>query len=186
MKSGGSKSKGSSFEREIAVKLSLWISFGKRKDVFWRSSMSGGRATVALNSGLQLKSQAGDVSAIAAIGEKLLDTHMVECKAYKDLQVLQGFIKGTGKLYKFWEKAKQEAAKYGKRPLLIARQNQMPTFILMGLQDVFMFGLEHNISCVATFPRLTAYMFLFDGFLKQARVPGIELQVIPHRQRSRL
>ena len=43
--------KGGGFERKTLKALSLWISKGERKDIFRRSIMSGGRATIALASG---------------------------------------------------------------------------------------------------------------------------------------
>src|SRR5215216_6431446 len=38
--------KGPQWEREVCRALSLWVTNGERVDVFWRSAMSGGRATV--------------------------------------------------------------------------------------------------------------------------------------------
>ena len=48
MRKGGGKEKGSSFERLVCKRMSMWLSKGERDDLFWRSAMSGGRATVQL------------------------------------------------------------------------------------------------------------------------------------------
>ncbi|MBM3120244.1 MAG: hypothetical protein FJ006_12010, partial [Chloroflexi bacterium] len=56
-------SKGASFERDISRQLSLWWTHGERDDVFWRSSMSGGRATVRAKKGQKTAYQNGDITA---------------------------------------------------------------------------------------------------------------------------
>ena len=61
---GYGKQKGSGFERTICHELSMWISHGKHDDLFWRSSMSGGRATVMFKKGGQNRTQNGDITAI--------------------------------------------------------------------------------------------------------------------------
>ena len=68
------KLKGGAFEREICVKLSKWVSYGERDDLFWRSAMSGGRQTVGFKKGINRKNQAGDITAIDPIGQKLIDS----------------------------------------------------------------------------------------------------------------
>jgi hypothetical protein len=131
MRKGGGKQKGASFEREISVALSLWVSGGKDKDLFWRSAMSGGRATVAYRKGDTLKRQTGDITANAPEGHALTDLFFVEVKFYKDLEVDSLVYTGKGKLAEFWKIACTEAAKYGKRPMLIAKANNRKTLLCM-------------------------------------------------------
>lgn len=118
------KGKGSSFEREVCKRLSLWVSHGKREDLFWRSSMSGGRATVGRKRGKDLRHHAGDISAVAPEGHALTDEWYVECKFYRSLEI-DNFCLGerNGRLYKFWKTTSREARSYGRRPMLIAKQN---------------------------------------------------------------
>src|ERR1700686_1673675 len=117
MRSGGGKGKGSSFERKVCKALSLWVSAGKHVDLFWRSAMSGGRATVAHRrqivqseaAGTTWPSappvrQAGDITAVAPEGHKLTDLFLVECKHYRDLD-FDLFIFKKGRLYQFWKTA---------------------------------------------------------------------------------
>lgn len=130
MRAGGSKQKGASFEREICVALSSWISAGKRKDLFWRSAMSGGRATLANRKGEKLASQGGDVSAIDPLGAPLTDRFCIEIKFYRDLD-LAAFWLGFGTLQRFWERASEDATNYGKEPMLIAKQNRYPTLVIV-------------------------------------------------------
>ena len=117
--------KGQSFEREICTSLSLWVTGGKRRDVFWRSSMSGGRATVRQGS----VRQSGDICSVAPEGHVLTDPMFVELKHYKSLN-LGGFLYGVGELANFWSHAVKQAGKHNKTPALIARQNFKPTILI--------------------------------------------------------
>lgn len=128
MKRGRSKAKGAGFERYVCTSLSLWISNGRRSDIFWRSAMSGGRSTVAFRKGETHKAQAGDISAVSSAGNRFIDEYFVECKNYKNLD-FHGVIKGNGNLLVFWSRAKVEAKRYGKIPILIAKQNSLPIIL---------------------------------------------------------
>lgn len=180
MKSGGSHKKGTRFEREVCKSLSLWISRGEREDVFWRSAMSGGRATVRARSGIQLKAQAGDVSPISALGEQLLDRFVIECKNYKDLEVLQGVVKDNGTLHKFWREHERVGTIYGKLPMLIARQNMMPAFCLLPRHALEVFGFSED-HIVAILPRWNCVVVLFDAFLREAELPKDVYIELPKR-----
>ena len=125
VKPGGSKRKGSKFERVICVSLSTWITAGKRKDVFWRSAMSGGRATVS-----QGVRQCGDVCAVAVEGYKFADQWYVECKHVRSLGLDSFIVKGVGPLRNFWDKARKEAKRHRKDPMIVARQNGWPDVVV--------------------------------------------------------
>jgi len=73
-------SKGANFEREICKRLSLWWTRDERDDVFWRSSQSGGRATVRFRKGKKTAGSYGDICALDPIGEPLLKIFTVELK----------------------------------------------------------------------------------------------------------
>lgn len=125
---GTGKQKGANFERTICKELSKWLSNGERTDLFWRSAMSGGRATITL-----AKSQSGDISAITARGEKFTNIFNVECKYYRDLQIANFILNRhrskNPKLVTFWNQCYEDAKKNGKLPLLIVKQNHYPIFI---------------------------------------------------------
>lgn len=76
----GKSSKGSSFEREISKQLSLWWTKGASDSVFWRSAMSGGRATVRAKVGKNTNYMAGDICAIDPIGAPLIESTVIELK----------------------------------------------------------------------------------------------------------
>jgi hypothetical protein len=160
MRAGGGKQKGAGYERKVCVALSKWLSRGKRQDLFWRSAMSGGRATLAHAKGVKLSTQGGDISAIDPLGAALTDRFCIEVKFYKDLS-LHAFLLDYGKLSKFWAQAKRDASRYGKEPMLIARQNMYPTLVLV-----------HAESALATrrFVRWRSSevaLGLFDDMLKE-------------------
>lgn len=73
-------SKGSSFEREICKQLSLWWTYGKSNDVFWRTAGSGAMAKTRSKTGGKAFGQHGDVQATNPIGQKLIDVCSIELK----------------------------------------------------------------------------------------------------------
>jgi hypothetical protein len=72
--------KGGTYEREIAKLLSRWWTDQKRDDIFWRTSNSGGRATVRARKGLTTGNHAPDLCAIDPIGQPFVDLIAVEIK----------------------------------------------------------------------------------------------------------
>lgn len=131
MKSGAGKSKGSGFERHVCKRLSLWLTNGRSDDCLWRSAMSGGRATIQLSEGVVNRTQGGDVSAISPEGYELISRCLIECKFYANLNIVEGLVKGTGSLAAFWKRVVADAGIYGKRPVLVARQNRFPTLAIV-------------------------------------------------------
>ena len=125
MKKGGGNKKGGAFEREILKKMSLWVSCGDRKDIFRRSMMSGGRATL---SGMkEFQDQAGDSSLACdhKLGKKFLKFFLTEYKHLKRLKV-DSLIYGVPKnksLLAFWNRLEKDCKKIGRSPFLVARQN---------------------------------------------------------------
>lgn len=73
-------SKGGSYENEIAKRLSLWFTDGKRDDVFGRSDGSGSRFTSRLKKGKKTANQHGDITFTDAIGEPLIAIWSIEVK----------------------------------------------------------------------------------------------------------
>lgn len=129
-KAGSGKRKGSSFERSVCKHLSLWVTQGKREDVFWRSAMSGGRATVAKKAGRDVR-QAGDICAVAPEGHKLTDKYYIECKFYRNLRITNFILDGEGKLARFWEEAVEQAKAHNREPILIAKENGREPIVLI-------------------------------------------------------
>lgn len=152
------KQKGSSFEREICVALSKWITNGEKIDVLWRSAMSGGRATVKRG----LVRQAGDITAVAPEGYALTDRFFIECKSYKDLS-LDALIKNKGTLVDFWKIAVREAKSHNKLPMMIFKQNRWPTIVCLTSYGIDALRIKGRLI----FLRAGGMMFVrFDDLVK--------------------
>ena len=72
--------KGGGYEREISKKLSLWWTYGKRDDIFWRTAGSGGRATTRMKTRKKTADSAGDLMALSKIGKPFTKRFLVEIK----------------------------------------------------------------------------------------------------------
>ena len=122
--------KGGAFERKISKRLSFWVT-GKPDDViFWRTASSGGRATQSLKSGIKQDSQVGDIGTIHPDGVWFQKHFIIECKSYKNLELVAFLFKNGGILKGFWEKLHKESQTYERIPLLIGKQNFIPEFIM--------------------------------------------------------
>ncbi len=168
------KGKGSAFEREICVKLSQWVSKGTRNDIFWRTAMSGGRATVFKKKGALMR-QAGDVTAVSFEGHDLTDNFYLELKFYKDLGFTAFFAKNGGLLAQFWSKAQDEAQDFGLKPILIVKQNFVPILFIMRPHHIPKHWLEHTKAfCVEVRHRGCA-IYRFDDVMRSSYVkPSLE------------
>lgn len=138
MRPGGGKAKGSAYERRVCKDLSLWLSNGKRDDLLWRSAMSGGRATIGGGKGLKRAAQAGDISGVDDAGIRFTTEFYVECKHLRDLQIDKFVICGTGVLSDVWLDAARKAKRVDKFPIVIAKQNRLPTIACLLERSVFM------------------------------------------------
>lgn len=187
MKSGGGKQKGASFEREICVALSKWITDGEEEDVFWRSAMSGGRATVALKKGKKLTSQSSDITATKAIGELLTKHFSIECKFYADLSLEPFFYGAKSGFRSFWQQVNEDAATFGKMPMLIAKQNRRD--ILLVLDDAgvsFFTDLYGKLPIHLKMLPLGMSILFFDKFLEFADPEALILTQEQPRKRVRI
>ena len=143
--------KGAEFERQVCKSLSLWISGEERDDLFWRTAMSGGRATIGRKAGKMRSAQSGDISAIHPLGAPLVAQFIVECKFYASLDLESFVFRSCGKLWGFWERLKKDSASESKSPMLIAKQNRTDTLVLL---------------------RPEAFKSLFSIIPPRVRVPG--------------
>ncbi len=149
MKPGGGKQKGANFERFVSKELSLWVSGGKRDDLFWRSAMSGGRATVGAKQGIIRTTQAGDITALASTGagakkaKRFAEKYLVECKSVKTLELHRLLAYGVGFVRRTWDRAildaepKEEGVYTGlKTPMLFLNQNGGPVLVVFDRQQI--------------------------------------------------
>lgn len=180
MKPGGGKQKGAEFERNICKKLSLWVSHGKREDLFWRSAMSGGRATVGRKKGKDHAKHAGDISATHPDGHALIDRFYVETKFYADLNFSAWMLKNEGPMAGFWATALEQAAAHKLEAMMIVKQNRSEVFMIVPCKQILVRGhvLDFNpAACIARLHQAKADIFLFDGvMMKEFHMPRLEDQ----------
>ena len=74
------RGKGAKYEREVCRDLSLWVSDNKYDDLYWRSSMSGGRSTVRHKKGKRTIGHGGDICSTSNKGRFLTDLFTIELK----------------------------------------------------------------------------------------------------------
>ena len=160
------KQKGASFERSVCRELSLWMSQGKNEDLYWRSAMSGGRATVAAAKGKFLSAQSGDISAVHILGMPLTNAFLVECKFYRDLN-FTGLLTRRGKLAEFWLEARKQAIKYKKLPMLVAKQNNQPVIVCLSKEGQALLRVKAAIMI----PPMGLRILHFEDMLKTATRP---------------
>lgn len=166
MKAGGGHAKGADFERKVCKALSLWVTMGKRDDVFWRSAMSGGRATIRFNRGIEGRVQLGDITAIDAAGTKLTDCVVIECKHVKELNTGRFLFLNSGPLFNHWKQAVRQAQMYKREPMLIARENgRMPTLLITTVPVINTFGLAKFVRVIAG----DVHVCLFDEAMRRRR-----------------
>lgn len=95
-------SKGSSYEREICKLLSMWWSNNERDDIFWRTSISGGRAKTRQKAGKKTFGQYGDIQATDPIGQPLIDLCLIEIKRGYGLASCMDEMDRKGKKESIW------------------------------------------------------------------------------------
>jgi len=106
--------KGSSFEREFCKDLSRWWDCDRdgRDDIFWRSSNSGGRATVRAALGKTTAGQYGDVAATCPSGVPLMDFVTIELKrGYSKFTIQDPFDVKTAGAQQQWTKWYEQAVR---------------------------------------------------------------------------
>lgn len=148
--------KGQQFERDICRQLSLWFSKGKHDDWFWRSSNSGGRATVRSKKGKKTVGQYGDIAATDPRGIPLLKFFCFELKrGYNREANFHDLIDGVSSIWLDWiAKAKKNARESkSKTWAIIHKRDRKDAVIIMPTKHMPM-GMEEcvihwlNISIV--------------------------------------
>lgn len=164
MKPGAGKGKGSSFERLIAEKLSLWLSNGAMRDIIWRSESSGARFTCSNGK----TGTAGDLMAKHPLAFEFCAEFVCECKHWADLNLLT-FLNCKGELYDAFTKVKREAN--GKSFLLICRQNNRPITVLAYFaNDTIRQNLLTHVSHILF---TNIFFFQLDWFLEKFKPEDI-------------
>jgi len=145
-----SKTKGSAWERKVAIELSLWVTRGARADIFARSIGSGSRFTRAA-ARLAETATPGDLIAAHEMAFPFLRLFMVECKHRKNISISDLIFNGvSGKsfLAVTIAKAKQEADTAGLHWMVIAKQDHKEPLVLISGEHCAM-ASDRGICAVA-------------------------------------
>lgn len=142
--------KGSSWEREICKQLSLWWTYGKDEDVFWRTAGSGARATVRSKQNKNTFGQHGDIQATNPTGQRLIDVCCIELKRGYSKETFSSIIdkpeNAAEQMYeKFIHQAELSSISAGSQSwLLIVKRDRREALIFMPYH--FMTGLA-SVDC---------------------------------------
>jgi hypothetical protein len=139
MRSGGSKAKGSAWEREVGRRLSLWLTDGVQDDLFSRTVLSGGQFT---RSG---KGISGDLMANGhPLAFRFLEKFSIECKHWASAGLEEFILKASEKcpISKAIEQA--TAGSPNKEFMLIIKENRKPAFVIMGLPQKWLSAAPHH------------------------------------------
>jgi hypothetical protein len=129
--------KGGAFEREICKRLSLWWTDGEDDSCFWRTSNSGGRATVRGKQGKKTSGHYGDVAATDERGKPFLDLFTIEIKrGYNrctSAELLDKPARAKAQQYETWiAKAREDSAAAGSSSwMLIHKRDQREAVVFI-------------------------------------------------------
>ena len=176
--------KGGNFENEIAKKLSLWLTKGKRDDLVCRTDSSGGRGTIRTKNKKESNIYLfGDLKHSDDKAKPLFDLWSIECKSgygkknkgemqrWDILDILDSSQK-EAVLQRFWNQCVRDAGLSKREPVLIFRRNGRKPCIafkrqyfldLLRIMDIDFSFNEINMYC---FDLIT--ILSFDEFLKWA------------------
>lgn len=132
--------KGSSYERRMAKEFSLWLSGGKRDDLFWRTHGSGARCKIRIDKGITTEGQDGDMSSTSCESIPFRQLFTVEMKFYRSINIWGLLTSSNNGLCEFWNEAEYQAEYSGKHPILIMKENYRPDLFI---SDSF---FEKNIN----------------------------------------
>lgn len=185
-----SKAKGSSFERLIAKRLSLWWTQDvspPREDVFWRTSNSGGRSTIRSKVGKKTSNSAGDIGATDECGLPLLRFMTLELKkGYNKFSVadlLDKPTKGAKPLYESWfDQAEASSVQAGSLYWsLIVNRDRRETVIFFPEElaaELLVRGAAFPYGKNASLSVRTSQDRWIDGFLLQEFLDGTDPSII--------
>lgn len=180
----GSK-KGSGFERNISVTLSLWWTHGEREDVFWRRD-SGARAKRRSREGKHTFGAHGDICAIDPIGLPLTNICTLELKSgygkWSLLDVVDKPPMRKGQknetlqpLEQFLDQVMEDANAVNTYPVIISKRDKRQSVIIiprMLYKQIFEYYKKSPNETILTISKnkhikslLAMNVMTFNGFL---------------------
>lgn len=133
----GKSKKGTAWEREFSKRLSLWWTNEENDAVFWKTSISGGRATSRTNKGKATKNHYGDICATDPIGQPLMDVFTMELKRGYNKNTIADLLdkreSSSEQVYEEWFHKLIETSKKAKTlswALVVQRDRREPLIFL--------------------------------------------------------
>lgn len=126
------REKGFEYEREVAKKLSRWLTNGATQDCIWRTPGSGARSHVLQGSAAAQTS--GDLMLLDPsypVARDFCDTFVVELKRRRILDWGLWLHQDQGEFPEWWSKLCKEAARVQRCPMLIARADRKPAVCMV-------------------------------------------------------
>ena len=161
-------SKGSTFERQLARDITLYMS-GQDKELWcWRSPGSGSMFTASLSN----KAMSGDLIALKPGAVPLFDVFSIEAKCgYPSTNPLLAIWKPKGDdLRDFWTQCSRDAARSDKLPMLVYKKSGKKVLIGLcptGIKDYFPNDPDERPFVVMKFDGLPLLTLMeFDSVLK--------------------
>lgn len=162
------KAKGNKFEREIAEKLSLWLTKGAEKKAVWRSDSSGGTATMLAKKNEEQRyaiANSGDLKSVCDRGlyplvDTYFDNFVVETKHYKSIDFYPPFNKV---LTSFFDACIREKEVTKKKSVLIIKANNRK---VLYCQEPGALNLK-NVQMSITYKDLKLDVFLLDDVISE-------------------
>lgn len=163
-----SKQIGNNYEREIAKKLSIWVSNNERDDVIWRDLSSGARATTRKKQDKD-SIQMGDFVATCLQYEWVTQNMYIDSKCYQTFNPLfinKKNIKSNG-IYQQWVKVKNDCP-IDKIPIMICkiRDRITPEFVILPEFCNIYFTLFSYITYSFEDKHENCILILLDDFFK--------------------
>jgi hypothetical protein len=132
------RGRGFGYEREIAKRLSLWVTLGENSKVFWRTMGSGGR----FSRGEASVHACGDICTEDPVGQPLIDAFSIEIKRYDELELFDLIMPYKKRkpgnpipndIKHFWRQCQTDASMADKHGWLIMKKNYYPAYMIMSL-----------------------------------------------------
>lgn len=159
--------KGSSWERDIAKRLTKWLTGKEKPYVWWRMPGSGAIATISEEN----KELSGDIMALRPEGAFLTDKYSIEAKNGYPSSSFHKHLKGVknDEIRLFWEQCLGDANRANKLPMLIYKKKHYNALIgISELKGVLKQKLECLPSITMTWVSEdipTCYFFDMEIFL---------------------
>lgn len=185
--------KGQGWERELSRLLSLWVSNGGNKDIFWRARASGAFATNRAKVGKTLvRNTVGDIALMdpeSEDGRWFVSHFAIEAKFEKPKNMWPG---GEGwKVYcRYWDKLSDQSFKAGVFPILIVKANLHEPLILFDGEWVNSYAPFIHLDTESHFylklPEHQLNAYFLGEFLRRVKFSDFKRQLAPVvKKRSR-